>query len=263
MWMCRAGMPASRMRKTAAAIEAIPPPTSQTWLVAGSRWDCAVIGATPELVERAGAPVTARKKASSISPRGDGGADRPLHGEAAPQGVEADRHLQAGERRPQAIALDQLVERGGEFGVIGGLGGVVARGEGRVAPGVKLQLDGEQRPFGRLRQFGEALGYAAQRGVEVEIGACRDQRAQRLGLVAHVPRHQFEQQVVLAVEVRIKGALRIAGRLTDAAQRGRHDAAAHDFAPGGLEQPLAGLGLTLFAADALAGCGSHGRIDIT
>ena len=34
-------MPASRIRKTAAAIEAMPPPTSQTWLVAGSRWELA------------------------------------------------------------------------------------------------------------------------------------------------------------------------------------------------------------------------------
>lgn len=192
----------------------------------------------------------------------DGGADRPLHGEAAPQSVKADRHLQAGERRPQAIALDELVERGGEFGVVGGFGGVVAGGEFRVAPRVELQLDGEQRPFGRLRQLGEALGDTAKGCVELGGGAGGDQRAQRLGLLAHVARHQFEQQVVLAVEVRIEGALRIAGSFADAAQRGAHDAAAHHFAPGGVEQPLAGLGLALFAADALAGFGVHDVIGI-
>ena len=64
-----------------------------------------------------------------------------------------------------------------------------------------------------------------------DVGAGGDQRAQRLRLLAHVPRHQLEQQVVLAVEVRIEGPLRVAGGLADAAQRGRHDAAAHDFAP--------------------------------
>ena len=112
----------------------------------------------------------------------DGGADRSLHGEAAPQGVEADRQLQAGERRPQAVALDEFVERGGEFGVIGGLGGVVARGEvaAFAALGVELaELDGEQRPFGRLRQLGEALGYATQRGVEG--GRLRWRRSARAG----------------------------------------------------------------------------------
>src|ERR1035441_10152665 len=37
MWMCFAGTPASRIRKAAAAMEAMPPPTSQTWEVLGSR----------------------------------------------------------------------------------------------------------------------------------------------------------------------------------------------------------------------------------
>ena len=177
-----------------------------------------------------GAGHGAEKSEQHLAAR-DGGADRSLHGETAPQGVEADRQLQAGQRRPQAVALDEFVERGGEFGVIGGLGGVVARGEFRVALGVELQLDGEQRPFGRLRQLGEALGYATQRGVEGGRRAGGDQRAQGLGFLAHVPRHQLEQQVVLAVEVRIEGALRIAGGFANAAQRGGHHAAAHHFAP--------------------------------
>jgi len=104
--------------------------------------------------------VTARKKASSISPRGMAALTVPARRSRTTK--RRGRSPSAGsQRRLQAIALHEFVERGGEFGVVGGLGGVVAGGEGRVAPGVELQLDGEQRPLGRLRQFGEALGYEA------------------------------------------------------------------------------------------------------
>jgi hypothetical protein len=69
---------------------------------------------------------------------------------------------------------------------------------------------------------------------------------------------QGDQQVRLAGEVRVDGALGIAGRGRDLVERGGLEAALGEDAGRGVEEPLPCLGLSLLAVESFV----HGRTKI-